>query len=86
MQFGLSFFPDSHPEDKSGEQYFREALDLTEVADQLGYHHVRIVEHYEHAYGGYSSNPSIFLAAASQRAKNLASCNWMCASSFYSSC
>ena len=31
MQFGLSFFPDSHPEDKSGEQYFREALDLTEV-------------------------------------------------------
>lgn len=71
MQFGLSFFPDSHPQDKSGQQYFKEALDLTEQADQLGYHHVRIVEHYEHAYGGYSSNPSIFLAAASQRAKNL---------------
>jgi natural product biosynthesis luciferase-like monooxygenase protein len=71
MQFGLSFFPDSHPEDKSGEQYYREALNLTEEADKLGYHHTRIVEHYEHAYGGYSSNPSIFLAAASQRTKNL---------------
>ena len=28
MQFGISFFPDSHPEDKSGEQYYREVLDL----------------------------------------------------------
>lgn len=71
MQFGISFFPDSHPQDKSGEQYYREALDLTEAADKLGYHHTRIVEHYEHAYGGYSSNPSIFLAAASQRTKNM---------------
>ncbi|MBM4761804.1 LLM class flavin-dependent oxidoreductase [Bacillus sp. B15-48] len=71
MKFGISFFPDSHPEDKSGEAYYTEALNLTEEADQLGYHHTRIVEHYEDAYGGYSSNPSIFLAAASQRTKNL---------------
>ena len=71
MNFGLSFFPDSYPNQKSGQQYFEEALNLTEQADGLGFHHVRIVEHYEHAYGGYSSNPSIFLAAASQRAKNL---------------
>jgi natural product biosynthesis luciferase-like monooxygenase protein len=71
MKFGISFFPDSKPEQKSGQQYFEEALNLTEQADGLGFDHVRIVEHYEHAYGGYSSNPSIFLAAASQRAKNL---------------
>ncbi|WP_203555286.1 LLM class flavin-dependent oxidoreductase [Bacillus sp. B15-48] len=71
MQFGISFFPDVHPEDKSGQEYYREALDLTEQADKLGYHHTRIVEHYEQAYGGYSSNPSIYLAAASQRTKNL---------------
>lgn len=71
MEFGLSFFPDSRPEDKSGAQYFTEALNLTEEADKLGFHHVRIVEHYEDAYGGYSSNPSIFLAAASQRTKNM---------------
>src|SRR3984885_9633962 len=69
MQFGVQFFPDVRPEDRSAAQYFREALDLSEEADRLGYSHIRIVEHYFHYYGGYSPNPIVFLAAAAQRTK-----------------
>src|SRR5438270_8079220 len=69
MQFGVQFFPDVRPEEKSGEQYFQEALDLAEEADRLGFSHVRIVEHYFHHYGGYSPNPIVFLAAAAQRTR-----------------
>src|SRR6201981_3371369 len=69
MQFGVQFFPDVRPEDRSAEQYFREALDLAEEADRLGFTHIRIVEHYFHYYGGYSPNPIVFLAAAAQRTK-----------------
>src|SRR5216684_3416787 len=69
MQFGVQFFPDVKPEEKSGEAYFSEALDLAEEADRLGYTHVRIVEHYFHYYGGYSPNPMLFLAAAAQRTR-----------------
>ena len=45
----------------------REALALAQEADNLGFTHVRIVEHYFHYYGGYSPNPMVFLAAAAQR-------------------
>src|SRR5437764_4780985 len=69
MQFGVQFFPDVRPEEKSGEQYFQEALDLAEEADRLGFSHIRIVEHYFHYYGGYSPNPIVFLAAAAQRTR-----------------
>jgi alkanesulfonate monooxygenase SsuD/methylene tetrahydromethanopterin reductase-like flavin-dependent oxidoreductase (luciferase family) len=67
MQFGVQFFPDVRPEEKSGETYFQETLDLAEEADRLGFSHIRIVEHYFHYYGGYSPNPIVFLAAAAQR-------------------
>src|SRR5246127_3844357 len=69
MQFGVQFFPDVRPQDRSAEQYFREALDLSEEADALGFSHIRIVEHYFHYYGGYSPNPMLFLSAAAQRTK-----------------
>lgn len=69
MQFGVQFFPDVRPEEKSAEAYFRDALDLAEEADRLGYGHIRIVEHYFHHYGGYSPNPIVFLAAAAQRTR-----------------
>jgi alkanesulfonate monooxygenase SsuD/methylene tetrahydromethanopterin reductase-like flavin-dependent oxidoreductase (luciferase family) len=67
MRCGLNFFPSCRPECKSGEVYFRAALDLCELADGLGYATVKIVEHYFRAYGGYSPSPLIFLAAAAQR-------------------
>src|SRR5579863_587140 len=69
MQFGIQFFPDVKPEQKSAARYFAEALDLAEEADGLGFAHVRIVEHYFHYYGGYSPNPMLFLAAAAQRTR-----------------
>jgi alkanesulfonate monooxygenase SsuD/methylene tetrahydromethanopterin reductase-like flavin-dependent oxidoreductase (luciferase family) len=70
MQFGVQFFPDVEPEQKAGAEYFREALTLAEEADNLGFTHIRIVEHYFHYYGGYSPNPMVFLAAAAQRTRH----------------
>ncbi len=67
MEFGLNFFPDVGPDEKSPAQYWTEALHLTGLCDELGYTHVRTVEHYFHRYGGYSPNPLIYLTAASQR-------------------
>jgi alkanesulfonate monooxygenase SsuD/methylene tetrahydromethanopterin reductase-like flavin-dependent oxidoreductase (luciferase family) len=68
MRFGINFFPSFLPGQKSGAQYFRECLNLCELADRLGFASVRIVEHHFRPYGGYSPNPVVFLAAASQRA------------------
>jgi alkanesulfonate monooxygenase SsuD/methylene tetrahydromethanopterin reductase-like flavin-dependent oxidoreductase (luciferase family) len=69
MEFGMQFFPDVGPEQKSGERYFDEALKLVDLCDTYGYTHVRTVEHYFHPYGGYSPNPHVFLTAASQRSQ-----------------
>ena len=69
MQFGLNFFPCVGPEQKSSEQYFREAMHLCSLSDELGYTHIRQVEHYFHPYGGYSPNPLIFLTAAAMVTK-----------------
>ena len=69
MQFGMQFFPDVRPDQKSAEQYFAESLDLVGLCDGYGYSHVRIVEHYFHSWGGYTPNPIVFLSAASQRTR-----------------
>ena len=70
MQFGLNFFPCVGPEQKSAEHYFREAMHLCSLTDELGYTHIRQVEHYFQPYGGYSPNPLIFLTAAAMRTRN----------------
>jgi alkanesulfonate monooxygenase SsuD/methylene tetrahydromethanopterin reductase-like flavin-dependent oxidoreductase (luciferase family) len=69
MKFGVQFFPIVGPDEKSARDYFSESLDIAEEADALGYSHIRTVEHYFEPYGGYSPNPIVFLAAASQRAR-----------------
>ncbi len=66
MQVGIQFFPDVGPAEKSGQDYWAEALRLVSLCDRYGYSHVRTVEHYFHPYGGYSPNPLLFLAAAAQ--------------------
>ena len=71
MEFGLNFFPSCGPDEKPADRYFAEILHLSEVADRLGFHHVRTVEHYFHRYGGYSPNPIVFLAAAAMRTARL---------------
>src|SRR5690242_19523090 len=69
MEFGVQFFPDVRPEERSARDYFVDCLDIAEEADRLGFTHIRIVEHYFHYYGGYSPNPIQFLAAAAQRTR-----------------
>ena len=46
MEFGMQFFPDVGPEVKAADRYFAESLHLCELCDELGYTHVRTVEHY----------------------------------------
>jgi alkanesulfonate monooxygenase SsuD/methylene tetrahydromethanopterin reductase-like flavin-dependent oxidoreductase (luciferase family) len=64
MEFGIQFFPAVGPDQKPAEQYWREALELTQLAERLGFTNVRTVEHYFLSYGGYSPDPLIFLSAA----------------------
>jgi alkanesulfonate monooxygenase SsuD/methylene tetrahydromethanopterin reductase-like flavin-dependent oxidoreductase (luciferase family) len=71
MKFGVQFFPNFRPADKSAEEYFAQSLDIAEEADELGFSHARSVEHYFERYGGYSPNPILFLAAAAQRTKKM---------------
>jgi alkanesulfonate monooxygenase SsuD/methylene tetrahydromethanopterin reductase-like flavin-dependent oxidoreductase (luciferase family) len=71
MRFGINFFPTVGPADRPAAQYYDECLRLTELADELGYHHVKTVEHYFFAYGGYSPDPVTFLAAAAARTRRL---------------
>ncbi|MBB2910439.1 alkanesulfonate monooxygenase SsuD/methylene tetrahydromethanopterin reductase-like flavin-dependent oxidoreductase (luciferase family) [Streptosporangium becharense] len=71
MQFGISIFPTIGPEDKSGRDHFRDALELARLADELGLHHVKTVEHYFFRYGGYSPDPVTFLAAAAARTRRI---------------
>lgn len=71
MEFGIQFFPDITPDQKSAETYFDESLHLVELCDDYGYTHVRTVEHYFESYGGYSPNPLLFLTACAQRSKNV---------------
>lgn len=71
MRFGINFFPTLGPADRPAAQYYDECLRLTELADELGYHHVKTVEHYFFPYGGYSPDPVTFLAAAAARTRRL---------------
>ena len=67
MEFGIQFFPNVGPEEKTAADYYAECLRLCDFVDELGYTHVRTVEHYFHVYGGYSPNPIVFLTAVAQR-------------------
>ena len=69
MRFGINFFPSCDPSHLSGQDYYRQALALAARADELGYHHIRTVEHYFRGYGGYSPSPIVFLTAVAQRTR-----------------
>jgi alkanesulfonate monooxygenase SsuD/methylene tetrahydromethanopterin reductase-like flavin-dependent oxidoreductase (luciferase family) len=71
MKFGIVFFPTVGPADKPAHRYFAECLELVDLAEELGYDHVKIVEHYFFPYGGYSPDPVTFLAAAAGRTRRL---------------
>jgi len=67
MRFGINFFPTVAPNEKSGATFYDECLELCERVEELGFHHVKTVEHYFFPWGGYSPDPVTFLAAAAQR-------------------
>ena len=73
MRFGTLLelqYPRPWPED--GErQFFQDVLEQVELTDQLGYHSVWEVEHHFLEEYAHSSSPEVFLAAISQRTKNL---------------
>ncbi|MEV7618201.1 LLM class flavin-dependent oxidoreductase [Streptomyces sp. NPDC089799] len=71
MKFGIVFFPTVGPADKPATQYFDEALRLADLAEELGFDHVKMVEHYFFAYGGYSPDPVTFLAAVAGRTERI---------------
>ncbi|MGA2942495.1 MAG: LLM class flavin-dependent oxidoreductase, partial [Xanthobacteraceae bacterium] len=71
MKFGVQFFPNFHPADKSAADYFAECLTIAGEAETLGYSHARSVEHYFERYGGYSPNPITFLSAVAARTKKM---------------
>ena len=71
MRIGIVFFPTVGPADKPATTYFDEALRLVDLADELGFDHVKMVEHYFFPYGGYSPDPITFLAAAAGRTRRV---------------
>jgi natural product biosynthesis luciferase-like monooxygenase protein len=71
MKFGLNFFPSVRPDQISAADYYNDALELAVAAEQLGFSHIKTVEHYFRAYGGYSPSPIVFLSAVAQRTQRI---------------
>ncbi len=73
MKFGI-FYEHQLPRDwheNSEHELFKNALDQIELADKLGYDYAWEVEHHFLEEYSHSSAPEVFLAAASQRTKNI---------------
>ncbi|MEY2476088.1 MAG: hypothetical protein QOG87_1403, partial [Actinomycetota bacterium] len=73
MKFGI-FYEHQLPrpwEEDDERQLIQDALDQVELADKLGFDVVWEVEHHFLEEYSHSSAPEVFLAAASQRTKNI---------------
>jgi len=73
MKFGI-FYEHQLPrgwKENSEHQMLKDALDQIELADKLGYDYAWEVEHHFLEEYSHSSAPEVFLAAASQRTKNI---------------
>ncbi len=73
MKFGI-FYEHQIPRpwtDDSEHKLFKDSLDQIELADKLGYDYAWEVEHHFLEEYSHSSAPEVFLAAASQRTKNI---------------
>lgn len=73
MKFGI-FYEHQLPrgwKENSEHELFKNALDQVELADRLGYDYAWEVEHHFMEEYSHSSAPEVFLAAASQRTKNI---------------
>lgn len=73
MKFGI-FYEHQLPrpwDDDSEYRLFQNSLDQVELADRLGYDYAWEVEHHFLEEYSHSSAPEVFLAAASQRTRNI---------------
>src|SRR5438034_5228678 len=73
MRFGI-FYEHQLPRPwapDSEQRLFQEALDQVELADRLGIDHAWEVEHHFLEEYSHSSAPEVFLAAASQRTRQI---------------
>lgn len=73
MKFGL-FYEHQLPRPwtaQSEQRLFQQALDQIELADRLGFDHAWEAEHHFLEEYSHSSAPEVFLAAASQRTRNI---------------
>src|SRR5437763_3386605 len=73
MKFGI-FYEHQLPrpwEEDSERQLIQDALEQVELADKLGFHTVWEVEHHFLEEYSHSSAPEVFLAAVSQRTRNI---------------
>ena len=73
MKFGI-FYEHQLPRpwaEGAEQQLFQEALDQVELADRLGMDYAWEVEHHFLEEYSHSSSPEVFLAACSQRTKNI---------------
>src|SRR3954467_5402860 len=73
MKFGI-FYKHQLPrpgDARREQQLISDALDQVELADKLGIQYVWEVEHHFLEEYSHSSAPEVFLAAASQRTKNI---------------
>src|SRR5919197_4350554 len=73
MKFGIFYeLQLPRPWEAGGElQLYQNALDQVELADRLGYDYAWEVEHHFLEEYSHSSAPEVFLAAASQRTKQI---------------
>src|SRR2546430_11056170 len=71
VPFGINFFSTVRQEQKAAEIYFDEALRLSVLAEELGFSHVRTVEHYFRPYGGKTPSPIVFLSPVAARTERV---------------
>lgn len=72
MKFGIFSVVDHYPTElqRSSTQFYNELLEQAELADELGFDSFWLAEHHFHQYG-IIPRPSLFLAAAAQRTKQI---------------
>ena len=73
MKFGI-FYEHQLPRpwtEESEHTLLKNSLEQIELADKLGYHYAWEVEHHFLEEYSHSSSPEVFLAACSQRTKNI---------------
>ncbi|MEU3660025.1 LLM class flavin-dependent oxidoreductase [Streptomyces sp. NPDC032940] len=66
MKLGINFLPTVGPDEVAADRFYDECLELSTVADELGFSHVKMVEHHFHEWGGYSPDPVALLSAVAR--------------------